>query len=77
MEMFNYYESRKKLIDLREKIYKKQKNIYNIMHNNKIYFGDQKIKNYVNEINLLEEIFDIKKIYFDYDSKKYWNNQNP
>ena len=74
--MFNYYESRKELKNLRNKIYKKQQKLFNIMHKQKIFFDDTSIKKYVSEINLLEEIFDIKKIYFDYDSKIYWNEAN-
>lgn len=74
--MFNYYGEKKELIKLRRKIYTKQKDIFDIMHKKKICFGDIQIKRYVDEINLLEEIFDIKRVYFEYDSKKYWNNED-
>ena len=59
--MFNYYEKKKELIKLRDKIYKKQKKTFNIMHRDKICFENPNIKRYLDEINLLEEIFDIKK----------------
>ena len=46
------------------------------MYINKIDFQDASLKNYINEINLLEEIFDVKKDYFLEDSKYFWNEQN-
>ena len=69
-------KKKKELIKLRDKIYKKQKKTFNIMHRDKICFENPNIKRYLDEINLLEEIFDIKKIYFEYDSKNYWNNKD-
>ena len=74
--MFNYYEKRKDLIKLRDKIYTKQKDVFEIMHQKKISFENLEIKTYLDEINLLEEIFDIRRSYFDYDSKKYWDNKD-
>tara|TARA_Y100000590_G_C15576120_1_gene960515 strand:+ start:76 stop:309 length:234 start_codon:yes stop_codon:yes gene_type:complete len=67
--MFNNDESRKILKLLRNKIYRKQRMLLDFMYENCIDFKDQRIKIYINEINLLDEIYDIKKYYFDYDSK--------
>ena len=67
--MFNNDESRKILKLLRNKIYRKQKMLLEFMYENSIDFKDERIKIYINEINLLDEIYDIKKYYFDYDSK--------
>mgnify|MGYP001407548822 CR=1 FL=1 len=67
--MFNYEDSCKILKLLRIKIYKKQKMLLEFMYQNNIDFNDERIKIYINEINLLDEIYDIKQYYFDYDSK--------
>ena len=74
--MFNYHNDNLNLKKLREKIYIKQKNLLNLIYTNNINnYKDPKIKKYVNEINLLEEIFDIKLMYFNYDKKNFWNNK--
>tara|TARA_Y100001978_G_C23356525_1_gene274490 strand:- start:87 stop:329 length:243 start_codon:yes stop_codon:yes gene_type:complete len=66
----NYYDDIRRILKLlRNKIYKKQKVLLNFMYENNIGFNDKTIKIFINEINLLEEIYDIKKYYFDYDSK--------
>ena len=73
--MFNYHYDNKNLKKLRKKIYIKQKNLLNFIYTNNISYKDPQIKKYINEINLLEEIFDIKMIYFNYDKKNFWNNK--
>lgn len=73
--MFNYAEDSKNLKDLRTKIYNKQRDLLELMYINKINFEDESIKSYINEINLLEEIFEVKKDYFLEDSKRFWNEK--
>ena len=73
--MFNYHYDHNNLKNLRKKIYNKQKNLLNFIYINNISYKDPQIKKYINEINLLEEIFDIKMIYFNYDKKNFWNNK--
>jgi len=74
--MFNYSEDVKKLKELRTKIYNKQKYLLDLMYTNKIDFQDISIRKYINEINLLEEIFEVKKDYFLEDSKIFWNEKH-
>ena len=74
--MFNYHNDNHNLKKLREKIYIKQKKLLKLIYTNNINnYKDPQIKKYVNEINLLEEIFDIKLMYFNYDKKNFWNNK--
>ena len=66
---FDYRQSYKTLKVLKYKIYVKQKLLLQYMYDNNINFENETIKQYIDEINLLEEIYDIKKYYFDYYSK--------
>jgi hypothetical protein len=60
---------KKNLKHLRDKIYIKQKFLLQYMYLNNINFKDPNIKIYIDEINLLNEIYSIKKHNFDYDFK--------
>ena len=70
--MFNYDNIsivKENLKHLRKKIHIKQKFLLEYMYINNINYNDLNIKTYIDEINLLNEIYTIKKYYFDYDFK--------
>ena len=70
--MFNYTQDFKTLKTLRSKIFNKQRDLLNLMYENKLNFQDPSLKSYINEINLLEEILDIRTNNFLNDSKNFW-----
>jgi len=61
----------KELKDLRKKIYIKQKNILNHIYDNNLNFNDDSIKQTINEINLLEFVYDSKKDLYNNQKKEY------
>ena len=63
------------LKNFKKKIYNKQVELFNIMHENNYSFDDKNIKMNINEINLLEEIYDIKLDNYNYESKKFWEER--
>ena len=68
--MFNYDDIsilKNDLKYLRNKIYTKQTFLLQYMYQNNINYKDINIKIYIDEINLLNEIYAIKKHYYDYD----------
>ena len=71
--IFEYQKDFQNLKLLRKKIYKKQKKLLIHMYLNNINFQDKSIKQNINEINLLEEIYDCKLNYFQYEKKKFWD----
>lgn len=68
-------KAKKDLINLKDKIYLKQKNLMEVMYTDKIKYDDNRIKKNINEIFLLEFIYDSKKDLYDYDYKMFWNQK--
>ena len=64
---------KKDIFRIRSKIYNKQKKIMEDMYNKK-YISKKKLKNGENEIFILEQILDSKKIWYDYDNNQFWKN---
>ena len=66
---------RKDLKKLNKKIYEKQRNLFEIMNLHKIYnFNDKSLKQLNAEINLLEEIYDIKFEEYKRIKNEFWKN---
>ena len=67
-------KQKESLITLRDKIYNKQRNLMMYMHNNNINdWEDPKIKLYIGEINLLDEVLEQKINQFREDETIFWN----
>ena len=64
---------KKDIFRIRSKIYNKQKKIMEDMYNKK-YISKKKLKNGENEIFILEQILDSKKIWYDFDNNQFWKN---
>ena len=64
---------KKDIFRIRSKIYNKQKKIMEDMYNKK-FISKKKLKNGENEIFILEQILDSKKIWYDYDNNQFWKN---
>ena len=64
---------KKDIFRIRSKIYNKQKKIMEEMYNKK-YISKKKLKNGENEIFILEQILDSKKIWYDFDNNQFWKN---
>jgi len=68
---------KKTLKQLRSKIYNKQKNLLEHMHEYNIdTFIDTRIKTHVGEIKILEEIFDIKLEEYQNQQELFWSGFN-
>ena len=68
-------QSRKNLKNLNKKIYEKQLNLFKFMEIHKIKdYRDESIKQFVNEINLLDEIYDIKQEEYNRLRDDFWKN---
>ena len=66
-------KQKESLLALRNKIYNKQRNLMIYMHENNIdSWEDPKIKLYVGEINILDEVLEQKFNQYREEQTKFW-----
>ena len=68
------YKLATKIKELKQKIYIKQRDLMEKMCNENVKLDNKAIKNQTNEINLLEEILDIRIDEYHNLNNEFWKN---